>query len=159
MNQFSYAAYSCEMQESLFATFTSIDTFSQHLYSEVAAKFLAVLEAVSDCLCRAVNSNRNAIDSYILDSLCQCLAGESDEAQFQGTGHRLFRFKVDGHPNRSRVKGKKAVEPDCGLQANDAIGYALTREHYLALKVRGKILTCVKPSPDLQKESTPEGPV
>jgi len=158
VNQFSYAAYSCEMPESLFATFTSIDTFSQHLYSEVAAKFLAVLEAVSDCLCRAVNSNRNAINSYILDSLCQCLAGESDEAQIQATGHRLFRFRVDGHPNRSRVKWKKAVEPDCGLQANDAIGYALTREHYLALKVRGKILTCVKPSPDLQKESTPEGP-
>ena len=107
MNQFSYAAYSCEMPESLFATFTSIDTFSQHLYSEVAAKFLAVLEAVSDCLCRAVNSNRNAINSYILDSLCQCLAGESDEAQFQATGHRLFRFKVDGHPNRSRVKWKR----------------------------------------------------
>jgi len=158
VNQFSYAAYSCEMPESLFATFMSIDTFSQHLYSEVAAKFLAVLEAVSDCLCRAVNSNRNAINSYILDSLCQCLAGESDEAQFQATGHRLFRFKVDGHPDGSRVKWKKAVEPDCGLQANDAIGHALTREHYLALKVRGKILTCVKPSPDLQKESTPEGP-
>jgi hypothetical protein len=66
------------------------------------------------------------------------LARESDEAQFQATGHRLFRFKVDGHPNRSRVKWKKAVEPDCGLQANDALGYALTREHYLALKVRGK---------------------
>jgi len=71
------------------------------------------------------------------------------------TGRRLFRFKVDGHPNRSRVKWKKAVEPDCGLQANDAIGYALTREHYLALKVRGKILAGIKPSPDLQKESTP----
>jgi hypothetical protein len=146
------------MPESLFATFTSIDTFSQHLYSEVAAKFLAVLEAVSDGLCRAVNSNRNAINSYILDSLCQCLAGESDDAQLQATGHRLFRFEVDGHPNRSRVKWKKAVEPDCGLQANDAMGYALTREHRLALKVRGKILACVKPSPDLQKESTPEGP-
>ena len=44
------------------------------------------------------------------------------------------------------------------LSPSDAIGYALTREHYLALKVRGKILTCVKPSPDLQKESSPEGP-
>jgi len=109
------------MPESLFATFTSIDSLSQHLYSEVAAKFLAVLEAVSDGLCRAVNSNRNAINSYILDSLCQCLAGESDEAQFQATGHRLFRFKVDGHPNRSRVKWKKAMEPGCGLQANNAI--------------------------------------
>jgi hypothetical protein len=48
------------------------------------------------------------------------------------------------------------VEPDCGLKANDAIGYALTREHYLALKVRGKILAGVKPTPDLQKESTLE---
>jgi hypothetical protein len=57
------------MPESLFATFMSIDTFSQHLYSEVAAKFLAVLEAVNDCLCRAVNSNSNAINSYILDSV------------------------------------------------------------------------------------------
>jgi hypothetical protein len=66
VNQFSYAAYSCEMPESLFATFTSIDTFSQHLYSEVAAKFLAVLEAVSDCLCHAVDTNRNAINSLAL---------------------------------------------------------------------------------------------
>jgi len=157
VNQFSYVAYSCEMPESLFATFTSIDTFSQHLYSEVAAKFLAVLEAVSDGLCRAVDTNRNAINSYILDSLCQCLAGESDEAQFQATGYRLFRFKVDGHPNRNRVKWKKAVEPDCGLQANDAIGYARAREHYLALKVCGEILTDIKPAPDLQKESTLQG--
>jgi hypothetical protein len=156
VNQFSYATYSCEMPESLFAAFTSIDTFSQHLYSEVAAKFFAALEAVSDGFCSAVNSNRNTINSYILDSLRQCLAGESDEAQFQATGHRLFRLKVDGHPNRSRVKWKKAVEPGGGFQANDAIGYALTREHYLALKVHGKILTCVKSSPDLQKESTPE---
>ena len=157
MNQFSYATYSCEMPESLFATFTSIDTFSQHLYSEVAAKFLAVLEAVSDGLCRAVNSNRNAINSYILDSLCQCLAGESDEAQFQATGHRLFRFKVDGHPNRSRVKWKKAVEPDCGLQTNDAMGYARAREHYLPLKACGEIFTGIKPPADLQKESTLDG--
>ena len=127
VNQFSYAAYSCEMPESLFATFTSSDTFSQRLYSEVAAKFLAVLEAVSDGLCRAVNSNRNAINSYILDSLCQCLAGESDEAQSQATNHRLFRFKIDCHPNRGRVKRKKAVEPDCGLQANDACGCAYMR--------------------------------
>jgi hypothetical protein len=137
------------MPKSLFATFTSSDTFSQHLYSEVAAKFLAVL-------CRAVNSNGNAVNSYILDSLCQCLAGESDEAQFQATGQGLFCFKVDGHPNRSRVKGKKAVKPDCGPQANDAIGYALAREHYLALKVRGKIPTCVKPSPNLRGDFCPD---
>jgi hypothetical protein len=116
VNQFSYATYSCEMPKSLFATFTSIDTFSQHLYSEVAAKFLAVLEAVSDGLCHAVNSDRNAVNSHILDSLRHCLARESDEAQFEATGHRVFRFKVDGHPNRSRVKWKKAVEPDGGLQ-------------------------------------------
>jgi hypothetical protein len=58
----------------------------------------------------------------------------------------------------SGVKWKQAVEPDCGLQANDAIGYALAREHYLPLKACGEILTGVKPSPDLQKESTPEGP-
>jgi len=100
----------------------------------------------------------HSIEFRIDDSLCESLARESDEAQPQAIGHRLFRFKVDGHPNRSCVKWKKAVEPDCGLQANDAIGYALTREHYLALKVRGKILTCVKPAPDLQKESMPEGP-
>jgi len=90
VNQFSYATYSCEMPESLFATFTSIDTFWQRLYSEVAAKFLAALEAVSGGLCRAVNSNRNAVNSYILDSLCQCLAGESDEAQFQATATGFF---------------------------------------------------------------------
>jgi hypothetical protein len=35
------------------------------------------------------------------------LAGESDEAQFQATGQGLFCFRVDGHPNRSRVKWKQ----------------------------------------------------
>ena len=100
----------------------------------------------------------HSIEFRIDDSLCESLARESDEAQPQAIGHRLFRFKVDGHPNRGRVKREKAMEPDCGLQANDAIRYALTREHYLALKVCGKILTGVKPTPDLQKESTLEGP-
>jgi hypothetical protein len=57
------------------------------------------------------------------------LAGESDEAQPQTIDDRLFRFRVDSHPNRSRVKRKKAMKPDCGLKANDAFGYALTREH------------------------------
>jgi hypothetical protein len=57
-----------------------------------------------------------------------------------------------------RVKWKKAVVPDCGLQANDAIGYARAREHYLALKTCGEIFTGIKSPPDLQKESTPEGP-
>ena len=54
-----------------------------------------------------------------------------------------------------------AAEAAKGLHVNhrdDAIGYALTREHYLALKVRGKILAGVKPTPDLQKESTLERP-
>ena len=50
------------------------------------------------------------------------------------------------------------MEEGRGLQANDAIGYALTREHYLALKVCGKIFTGVKPTPNLQKESTLESP-
>jgi len=154
VNEFSYAAYFCEMPKSLFATFPSSDTFSQHFSGEIAAKFFAVFEAVSDCLCHAVDTDWNAINSSILDSLCQCFAGESNEAQFQATGDGLFCFKVDCHPNRGSVNWEKAVEPDCGLQANDAMGYALTREHYLALEVRGKVLTCVKPSPDLQKEST-----
>jgi hypothetical protein len=146
------------MPKSLFATLPSSDTFSQHFSGEIAAKFLAVLEAVSDCLCHAVDTNWNAINSSILDSLCQCFAGESDEAQSQATVHRPFRFRVDCHPNRGSVNWEKAVEPDCGLQANDAIGYALTREHYLALKVCGKIFTGVKPTPNLQKESTLESP-
>ena len=106
MNQFSYAANSCEMPESLFATFMSIDTFSQHLCSEVAAKFLAVLEAVSDCLCRAVNSNRNAINSSILDSLCQCLAGESDEAQQSTQGGNATTMSWE----RVKFSGSDAID-------------------------------------------------
>jgi len=98
------------MSKSLFATFPSSDTFSQHFSGEIAAKFLAVLEAVSDCLCHAVDTNRNAINPCILDSLCECLAGESDEAQSQATGHRPFRFRVDCHANRGRVKWKKAAD-------------------------------------------------
>jgi hypothetical protein len=74
------AACSCErlwlktMPKSLFATFASNDTFSQHSYGEVAAKFLAALEAVSDCLCRAVNTNRHSIEFRIDDSLRESLA-------------------------------------------------------------------------------------
>src|ERR1700687_3350151 len=117
------------MPKSLFTTFASSDTFSQHFCGQAAAKFLAVLEAVSDGLCRAVNTNRHSIQFGIDDSLRESLARESDESQPQSVGHRFFRFTVDGHPNRSRVKRKKAVEPDCGLKANDAVGYALTREH------------------------------
>jgi hypothetical protein len=49
------------------------------------------------------------------------------------------------------------VEPDCGLQANDAIGYARAREHYLALKACGEIFTGIKSPVDLQKESTLQG--
>jgi hypothetical protein len=65
------------MPKSLFATFPSSDTFSQHFSGEIAAKFPAVLEAVSDCLCQAVDTNWNAINSSILDSLCQCFAGSA----------------------------------------------------------------------------------
>jgi len=133
------------------------DTLLQYFYGEIPTNFPAVLEAVSNCLRRAVNTHRHSIDFRIDDSLCECLAGGSDEAQPQAVDHRLFRFKVDGHPNRSRVKRKKAMKPDRGLKTNDAIGYALTREHYLALKVCGKILTGIKPTPDLQKESTLKG--
>jgi hypothetical protein len=71
------------MPKSLFATFPSSDTFSQDVYGEAAAKFLAVLETVSDCLRRAVNTNRNAINPCIDDSLSKGLTGESDEAQSQ----------------------------------------------------------------------------
>ncbi len=63
MNQFLHAAYFCEMPKSLFATFPSSDTFSQHFSGEIAVKFLAVLETVSDCLCHAVDTNWNAINS------------------------------------------------------------------------------------------------
>jgi hypothetical protein len=71
------------MPKPLFATFPLSDTFSQHFYGEVAAKFLAALETVSDCLRYAVNTNRHAINSHIDDSLCECLAGEAGEAQPQ----------------------------------------------------------------------------
>jgi hypothetical protein len=145
------------MPKPLFTTFPSSDTVSQHFYGEVAANFPAVLEAVSNCLRRAVNTNGHTINPCIDDSLCEGLAGESDEAQPQAIDHRLFRFWVDGHPNRTRVKWKKAVEPKCGLKANNAIGYARAREHYLALKSCGEILTRIKPPPDLQKESTLQG--
>jgi hypothetical protein len=37
VNQFSNAAYFCEMPKSLFATFPSSDTFSQHFSGEIAA--------------------------------------------------------------------------------------------------------------------------
>jgi hypothetical protein len=43
------------------------------------------------------------------------------------------------------------MEPKCGLQANDAVGYARAREHYLPLKACGEIFTGTKPPPDLSK--------
>jgi len=125
VNQFSNAAYFREMSKPLFAAIPSRDTFSQHFRSEVVANIPAVLEAVSNCLRRAVDTNRHAINPCIDDSLCEGEAGESDDAQPQAIDHRFFRFQVDSHPNRGRVKWKKAMEPDCGLQANDAIGTRL----------------------------------
>src|SRR6266403_342045 len=122
------------MPKSLFATFSSSDTFSQHIYGEFATHLPTVLEAVSNSLRLAVDTNSHSIDFRIEDSLCESLAGESDEAQPQAIDHGLFCFKVDGHPNRGGIKGKKAMEPDCGLKANDAFGYALARKNYLALK-------------------------
>jgi hypothetical protein len=138
------------MPKPLFTTFPSSDIVSQHIYGKVSADFPAVLEAVSNCLRGAVNTNRHAINSCIDDSLCEGWAGESDEAQPQVIDHRLFRFWVDGHPNRTGLEWKKAMEPKCGLQANDTIGYALAREHYLALKARGETLAGVESTRDLQ---------
>jgi hypothetical protein len=114
LNQFSDPAYFCEVPKPLFTTFPSSDTVSQRFYAEVAANFPAVLEAVSNCLRSAVNTNRHAINSCIDDSLGESLAGESGEAQPQAIDHKLFRFWVDGHPNRVSVKWKKAIEPTIG---------------------------------------------
>ena len=138
------------MPKPLFTTFPSSDTFLQHSYGEVPTNFPAVLEAVSNCLGGAVDTNRHAINSCIDDSLCEGRAGESNEAQHQVIDHRLFRFWVDGHPNRTGLEWKKAMQPKCGLQANDTIGYALAREHYLALKGCGETLTGIESTPDLQ---------
>jgi len=75
----SDAAYFYEMSKPLFTAHPPSDTFSQHFYGEVAADFPAVLEAVNNSLRCAVNTNRNSIDLRIDDSLCEGLAGESDE--------------------------------------------------------------------------------
>jgi hypothetical protein len=68
------------MSKPLFTTFPSSDTFSQQIYGEFAANFPAVLEAVSNRLRRAVDTNRHSIDFRVEDSLCESPAGESDEA-------------------------------------------------------------------------------
>src|SRR5258708_37811518 len=75
----SDAAYFYEMSKPLFTAHPPSGTFSQHFYGQVAADFPAVLEAVNNSLRCAVNTNRNSIDLRIDDSLCEGLAGESDE--------------------------------------------------------------------------------
>src|SRR6266403_2705840 len=80
------------MPKSLFATFSSSDTFSQHIYGEFATHLPTVLEAVTTSLRLAVDTNSHSIDFRIEDSLCECLAGESDEAQPQAIDHGLFCF-------------------------------------------------------------------
>ena len=137
MNQFSDAAYFREMSKPLFAAFPSCDTFSQHFSGEVAANFPAVLEAVSNCLRRAVDTNRHANNPRIDDSLCEGGARESDEAQSRTVHDRLSRFTVDGHPNRTGAFRKNAVEPERGFEAYNTVGDALAGKQHLTLEVRG----------------------
>ena len=81
------------MPKSLFATLPSSGTFSQHFSGEIAAKFLAALEAVSDGLCYAVDTNWNAINSSILDSLCQCLPENRTKRSFRPLATGFFSLK------------------------------------------------------------------
>jgi hypothetical protein len=68
---------------------SSSDTFSQHFSGQVAAKFPTILEAVSDCLCHAVDTNRNAINVFCsrlpVSMLCR----------------RIGRSAVSGHWRRA----------------------------------------------------------
>ncbi len=51
------SAYFRTVSKSLFAAFSSTDTFSQHFLGNVAAKFPSILEAVSQGLRHAGDSN------------------------------------------------------------------------------------------------------
>jgi hypothetical protein len=53
------------MAKSLLATFPSSDTFSQQFSGEIAAKFLAVLEAVSELSRPAKRINYNTWRNYL----------------------------------------------------------------------------------------------
>ena len=85
-----------------------------------------------------------------------CLVGFS----FPGRGASQIRFenhqkvsRVDFILNNSATDDKPVIDAVLG---GVALLETLSRDK--RSKVRAKILTCVKPSPDLQKESTPEGP-
>jgi hypothetical protein len=85
-----------------------------------------------------------------------CLVGFS----FPGPERSQIRFenhqkvsRVDFILNNSATDDKPVIDAALG---GVVLLETLSRDK--RAKVRAKILTCAKPSPDLQKESAPEGP-
>jgi hypothetical protein len=92
------------MPKPLFATFPSSDAFSQHFSGEIATKFLAVLEVVSDCLCHAADTNWNAINSsFLAPPDIRAWSENRTKCNRRPRVTGFFASKVDCHPNRGSV--------------------------------------------------------
>ena len=142
------------MAEPLFAAFSSDDALSHNSCCEVAAHFPSVLKAVSNRLCRAVDTNGYPVDLRIDHSLSERFSGKAHKAQLQPIDHRLLRLKVDRHPDRIRFKWKQPMVLGRGLKTNDTGRYALTGKNDLALNVGGITRVTrsgIKPATDLRK--------
>jgi len=89
---------------------------------------------------------------YLLYALLVLASQAAERSQIRFASHQKVS-RVDFILNNSATDDKPVIDAVLG---GVALLETLSRDK--RSKVRAKILTCVKPSPDLQKESTPEGP-
>jgi hypothetical protein len=151
-------AYFREMPEPLFAAFFPSYAFLQDSCCEVAAHFPSVLEAVRNCLRRAVNTDGNSIDLRIDHTLRERLAGKSNKAQLQAIDNWFFGFAIDGHPNVTGITRKNAVPGERRFEAHDAVRYSHACEDKLMFEIRRKALAGVETPADLDQQSLTGGP-
>ena len=141
------------MSEPLFAAFLPSYRFAQDLCGKSLANLPPVLEAVSNRLSYAVDTNRHSIDLRIDDSLRVRLAGRSNKPQLQAIDNRFFGFAIDGYPNLTGITREDAVPGECRLKAHNATGYSQAREFDLMFEVRRKISAGVETPADLDEQS------
>jgi hypothetical protein len=153
VDYFADPAYFREMAEPLFAAFSASYAFLQNSCRNVTPHFPPVLNAVGDRFRRAVDTNRHSVDLRIDDSLRECMAGKSNEAQVQAIDNGFFGFAIDRHPNGTGIRRENAVPGECRLKAHNAVGYSQAREGDLMFEVRGKISAGVQTAADLDEES------
>jgi hypothetical protein len=80
-----------------------------------------MLEAICHGLCGAIDFDRNALDSALLDAAGQGLAGEANDPERECAFLGGARFRADGQPDFVRGLCREPVKTESGEEADDAV--------------------------------------